>query len=141
MPETHEETKRKGNGVFSCCTPGRASSSSPGPEAAALADQLKALADPTRLAMLGLLARHGGEVCVCNIVEHFNLGQPTISHHLAVLREAGLVSAEKRGVWVHYSLNHKELMRVAASVLGLASARPSAEDIDERLCEPADERR
>src|SRR5689334_17518848 len=67
--------------------------------AVAIADRLKTLADPTRLRMLDLLATHGESVCVCDMTGQFSLHQPTISHHLRLLREAGLVDCEKRGVW------------------------------------------
>src|SRR5436305_11204930 len=63
---------------------------------------LKALADPTRLRILSLLSRHEGEVCVFEIVESFTLEQPTISHHLRILRDAGLVDCRKKGLWAYY---------------------------------------
>ncbi len=69
---------------------------------AALADRLKALADATRLHMLDLFAEHAQPLCVCDITSQFNLRQPTISHHLRILREAGFISGEKRGVWSYY---------------------------------------
>lgn len=68
----------------------------------ALVERLKALADPTRLRMLHLLARQSAPLCVCEINEHFAQRQPTISHHLRILREAGLIDCEKRGVWAYY---------------------------------------
>lgn len=68
----------------------------------ALADRLKALADSTRLRMLDLLVEHAQPLCVCDITSQFHLRQPTISHHLRILREAGLISGEKRGVWSYY---------------------------------------
>jgi ArsR family transcriptional regulator, arsenate/arsenite/antimonite-responsive transcriptional repressor len=82
-----------------------------GPEAAPLAvherDQLaaqfKALADPTRVAIINSLSA-ADEVCVCNLTEAFDLSQPTISHHLKVLREAGLVESTRRGTWAYYRL-------------------------------------
>ncbi len=68
-----------------------------------LAKGFKALADPVRLRLLSLIAaRAGGEVCVCDLTEAFTLTGPTISHHLRVLREAGLVDCERRGTWVYY---------------------------------------
>lgn len=67
-----------------------------------LAERLKALADPTRLRMLDLLAQQGAPLCVCEINEHFAQRQPTISHHLRILREVGLIDCEKRGVWAYY---------------------------------------
>lgn len=70
--------------------------------ATALVDQLKALADPTRLRMLDLLAAQARALCVCDITSQFHLRQPTISHHLRILREARLIGGEKRGVWSYY---------------------------------------
>ena len=67
-----------------------------------LADRLKALADPTRLRMLDLLMGQSQPLCVCDITAQFDLHQPTISHHLRILREAGLINGEKRGVWSYY---------------------------------------
>lgn len=62
----------------------------------------KALADPVRLRLLSIIASAGGEVCVCDITPQFDVSGPTISHHLKVLREAGLVDCERRGTWVYY---------------------------------------
>ncbi|GAB4585549.1 metalloregulator ArsR/SmtB family transcription factor [Nocardia sp. IFM 10818] len=75
------------------------------PQAVALAATLKALADPVRLRLLSIIAgRAGREACVCDISEGFDVSQPTISHHLKVLREAGLLTSERRGSWVYYRL-------------------------------------
>ena len=82
-----------------------------GPEAEPLAvherDQLaakfKALADPTRVAIINCLSA-ADEVCVCNLTETFELSQPTVSHHLRILREAGLVESSRRGTWAYYRL-------------------------------------
>ena len=68
------------------------------------ADIFAALADVTRVAIVNLLANNREEVCVCDITASFKVGQPTISHHLRILKEAGLVVGVKRGKWVHYSL-------------------------------------
>ncbi|QZY28601.1 ArsR/SmtB family transcription factor [Nocardioides coralli] len=71
---------------------------------------LKALADPARLRLLSLIASHeGGEACVCDLHEAFDLSQPTISHHLKVLHDAGLLGREKRGVWVYYRVDDQLL--------------------------------
>ena len=78
-----------------------------GARTAALAERLKALADSTRLRMLGLLARQPEALCVCDITGQFDLHQPTISHHLRILREAGLIQGEKRGVWSYYWLTEE----------------------------------
>ena len=78
--------------------------------AARLARGYRALADPTRLLLLATLAAHdGGTACVCDLSVPLDLSQPTISHHLKVLREAGLVTSERRGTWVHYRLEREAL--------------------------------
>jgi ArsR family transcriptional regulator, arsenate/arsenite/antimonite-responsive transcriptional repressor len=65
---------------------------------------LKAIADPYRLTMLATLAANDHEVCVCDFTDALPLNQPTISHHLRILREAGLVTCDRRGTWVYYQL-------------------------------------
>lgn len=64
----------------------------------------KALGDPTRLAIVRILARNG-ETCVCTIVDELDMGQPAVSHHMARLKQAGLLHSRKEGQWIHYSLN------------------------------------
>lgn len=86
---------------------------------AALADRLKALADETRLRMLDLLIQHGQSLCVCEITERFDLSQPTISHHLRLLRESALIQAEKRSTWMYYSVT-EEGLRCMSLVRSLA---------------------
>ncbi|SRR6266487_4235266 len=81
---------------------------------------LKALADPTRLRILSLLSRHEGEVCVFEIVESFTLEQPTISHHLRILRDAGLVDCRKKGLWAYYYVRREALGRARDVIEGLA---------------------
>jgi ArsR family transcriptional regulator, arsenate/arsenite/antimonite-responsive transcriptional repressor len=81
---------------------------------------LKALADPTRLRILSLLSRHEGEVCVFEIVESFTLEQPTISHHLRILRDAGLVDCRKKGLWAYYYVRREALNRARDIIDGLA---------------------
>ncbi len=85
------------------------------PEAAErLAAVLKAIADPARLRILSLLeAQPDGEACVCHLTEPLGLSQPTVSHHLRVLHDAGLVSREQRGTWVHYRVEADALAAVA----------------------------
>jgi ArsR family transcriptional regulator len=85
-----------------CCDGPLAAPSLGTSEVAALAGRLKALADPTRLGMLDLLILQGRPLCVCDITEQFAQRQPTISHHLRILRQAGLIGGEKRGVWSYY---------------------------------------
>ncbi len=81
---------------------------------------LKALADPTRLRILSLLSRHEGEVCVFEIVESFTLEQPTISHHLRILRDAGLVDCRKKGLWAYYYVRRDALSRAQGVIENLA---------------------
>jgi ArsR family transcriptional regulator len=82
---------------------------------------LSALADPTRLGIVTMLSSVDVPVCVCEIVDGFELGQPTISHHLRILREAGLLDCEKRGLWVYYWLKPEALKEVTGYLGGLSS--------------------
>ena len=92
--------------------------------AAALARTLKALADPARLRLLSLVAAHeGGEACVCDLTEPLGLSQPTVSHHLKVLVEAGLLTRDKRGVWAYFAVV-PETLNALAAVLA-TPARPA----------------
>ena len=97
----------------SCCAPGAPLLDAGA--AAALAAGFKALADPTRVAIVTRLAG-AGEVCVCDLTDAFQLGQPTISHHLKVLRDAGLVTAERRGKWAYYSVVPEAVERLGAAL-------------------------
>jgi ArsR family transcriptional regulator len=91
-----------------------------------LAAQFKALADPTRVAIINSLSA-ADEVCVCNLTEAFELSQPTISHHLKVLREAGLVEvARKRGTWTFYRLVPDAVEALAVALGGRETASPRA---------------
>ena len=74
----------------------------------------KALGDPVRLQLVDVLRKHAGKVCVCELVPLFDLAQPTISHHLKVLREAGLVGSERRGLWAYYYVNPDSLKELSA---------------------------
>jgi ArsR family transcriptional regulator, arsenate/arsenite/antimonite-responsive transcriptional repressor len=96
-----------------CCAPG-APALDPG-QATALAARFKALADPTRVTLVNRLAG-ADEVCVCELVEEFELSQPTISHHLKKLRDAGLVCAERRGTWAYYRLVPEALAELSAAL-------------------------
>jgi ArsR family transcriptional regulator len=85
-----------------CCAPISDAPITSG-EATDLAGAFKALGDPVRLRLLSMIASHaGGEVCVCDLTPAFDLSGPTISHHLRVLREAGLIDHQRRGTWVYY---------------------------------------
>src|SRR5919202_480255 len=101
-------------GTSACCTPlarqplGEA-------EAADLARVFKALGDPVRLRLLSLIASYaGGEACVCDLTDAFDVAQSTISHHLRVLREAGLVDCQRRGTWVYYWAVPSALQRLSS---------------------------
>jgi len=87
-----------------------------------ISDLLKTLADPTRLGMVVALRRAAAPVCVCDFTEAYRLTQPTISHHMARLKAAGLVDSEKRGLWVYYRLRQD----LPASVLALLDAVTAA---------------
>ena len=88
--------------VPACCTPMVREPLSE-QDAKSLAAVFKALSDPVRLRLLSLIASfEGGEACVCDLTGPFDVSQPTISHHLRVLREAGLIDCERRGTWVYY---------------------------------------
>lgn len=98
-----------------CCPPllGTAVTRS---EATTLADAFKVLADPARIQLLSLVAAHpGGECCVCDLIEPLGVSQPTVSHHLKVLHEGGLLEREKRGTWVYYKVvpDRLEALRTA----------------------------
>nr|WP_323747446.1 metalloregulator ArsR/SmtB family transcription factor [Catenulispora rubra] len=92
-------------------------------ESAGLAHVFKALADPVRLRLFSLIASHaGGEACVCDLTPYFDVSQPTISHHLKVLREAGLVDSERRATWVYYSVRPAALAQLSALLTPAAAA-------------------
>jgi ArsR family transcriptional regulator len=83
-------------------------------EAERMATVAKALGDPIRVQLVDVLRKHAGKVCVCELTPLFDVGQPTVSHHLKVLREAGIVDSERRGLWAYYYVlpdSVKELSR------------------------------
>ena len=97
-----------------CCAP---LACEPLPEAGAdeLAALFKAVADPVRLRLLSLIACHdGGESCVCDLLDAFDMTAPSVSYHLKVLREAGLVTSERRGTWVYYRAVPEAMARMSA---------------------------
>ena len=96
-----------------CCAP-LASSSLSDEEATATAELFKALGDPTRVRILNLVARSGGEVCACDLNEPVGLAQPTVSHHLKKLVDAGLLEREQRGKWAFFSLKRDAVEKLAA---------------------------
>ena len=86
-------------------------------QAEQVAPLLKALANPVRLRLMSLVAsRAGGEACVCDLNDAFELSQPTISHHMKVLHKAGLVDRDKRGVWVYYRVRPQALAAIGALI-------------------------
>ncbi len=92
-----------------------------------LAPLFKALADPMRLRLLSLIACHdGGESCVCDLLEAFDVTAPSVSYHLKILREAGLISSERRGTWVYYRVNPDVMARMSAVLVPPASALAAA---------------
>jgi ArsR family transcriptional regulator len=109
-----------------CCPPPAA----PGPGGLRRhAPLLRALADPTRLSMLELLLRAHGSLCACDIESRFELSQPTVSHHLRLLRQAGLVRAQRRGTWMHYELEPAGLAALQGFTNDLVELSPSLEGV------------
>ncbi|HEX5043349.1 MAG TPA: metalloregulator ArsR/SmtB family transcription factor [Candidatus Polarisedimenticolaceae bacterium] len=101
------------------------------PLSAAQADRaarnLELLAHPIRLTLLGILCRRGGEVCVCDLEAAVPVKQPTVSHHLRILREAGLVEAERRGQWAHYRIDADAMAMLSSRIEDVLDAlRPRA---------------
>jgi ArsR family transcriptional regulator len=106
-----------------CCTP-LAREPLDAAEADRLAPLFKAIGDPVRLRLLSMIACHeGGEACVCDLTAAFELTAPTISHHLKVLKQAGLIGSERRGTWVYYRINPGVLARLSALLVPGREAR------------------
>jgi ArsR family transcriptional regulator len=95
-----------------CCAP-LASPALSDDEADATAALFRALGDPARVRILNLLATSGEPVCVCNLIEPLELSQPTVSHHLKKLTDAGLLDREQRGKWAYFSINEEAMTRLA----------------------------
>jgi ArsR family transcriptional regulator len=109
-----------------CCTPITAAPLGPA-AAEQLAAVLKAIADPARLRLLSLIAAQpAAEACVCELTEPLGLGQPTVSHHLKILTDAGLLARDKRGVWAYYRLVPDALPTLAHILAAPAAATPPA---------------
>ncbi|QWF77892.1 ArsR/SmtB family transcription factor [Amycolatopsis sp. CA-230715] len=107
------------------CCPGLLDAPLSEHDAAELAPVFKALADPVRLRLLSMIAAQGdGEVCVCELTPEFELSQPTISHHLKLLRQAGLIDCERRGTWVYYWL-----LPAATDKLAALLTRPAGDRV------------
>lgn len=103
-----------------CACSGDTSQSLSNIEVERRADQLKALSNPVRLRMVRLIHRGGGEICVCEFMEHCDLSQPTISHHLKVLREAGLVKSRKEGTFVYHRIEESAFDALSSLMSRLA---------------------
>jgi ArsR family transcriptional regulator, arsenate/arsenite/antimonite-responsive transcriptional repressor len=102
------------NQALECC-PALSVRSLDAGQAASLATMFKALGDPVRLRLLSMIASHpGGQACVCDISTAFDVSQPTISHHLKVLRSAGLLDCERRGTWVYYWVIPEAMQQLSA---------------------------
>ncbi len=102
--------------VAGCCGPAVIQAVDPD-AARELARTFKALADPARVQLLAIVAsQDGGEACVCDLTEPVGLSQPTVSHHLKILVDAGLLTREQRGRWAYYSLASGALTRLATSL-------------------------
>jgi ArsR family transcriptional regulator len=101
--------------VISCCAP-LATPALSDEEANATATIFRALADPARVRIVNLLASTDGPVCVCEFVPALDLSQPTVSHHLKKLTDAGLLDRERRGKWAYYTLSGEALERLASLV-------------------------
>jgi ArsR family transcriptional regulator len=100
--------------VVACCSPLTREPLSQ-EQAVDLSRLFKAMSDPVRLRLLSMIASHaGGEACVCDLTDAFELTGPTISHHLKVLRESGLITGERRGTWVYYRVHPEVLARLSA---------------------------
>jgi ArsR family transcriptional regulator len=96
------------------CGPPRTRDPITAAQAVDLARVFKALGDPVRLRLVSLIAAHeGGEACVCDLTDAFDLSGPTISHHLKVLREAGLIDGDRRGTWIYYRVRPEALTELA----------------------------
>ncbi|HEU5222131.1 MAG TPA: metalloregulator ArsR/SmtB family transcription factor [Candidatus Lumbricidophila sp.] len=105
--------------TVACCSPLMSSTPMSTDQAERIVPLLKALADPVRIRLLSLVAaREGREACVCDLSDAFELSQPTISHHLKVLHEVGLLDRTKRGTWVYYSIRTEALADLGALIGG-----------------------
>ncbi|MFD9144201.1 ArsR/SmtB family transcription factor [[Kitasatospora] papulosa] len=114
------------DGTDGCC-PGLLTAPLDEDRAEMLAKVFKALGDPVRLRLLSMIAsRAGGEVCVCDLTPAFDLSQPTISHHLKLLKQAGLIDSERRGTWVYYRLLPETTDQLAA-ILTRPAGAPATE--------------
>ncbi len=99
-----------------CCTVPNEPITLPAAERERVVAAFKALADPTRLDVFRLIAAQAAPICACDVVDRFDVSQPTISHHLKVLREAGLITVSRRGVWAYYAADPRGLALLRGSL-------------------------
>ena len=122
MPESLFVLEPEPVQTVACCAPLAARPLSV-EQAELVAPMLKALADPVRLRLMSLVASStGGEACVCDLLGRVALSQPTVSHHLKVLHEAGLLGRDKRGVWVYYQVQPAAMAALASLIAPLSNA-------------------
>lgn len=106
-----------------CCNAPVEPSPLPTAERERMAAAFKALADPTRLDIYRLIAAQNAPLCACDVVDRFDVSQPTISHHLKILREAGLITVSRRGVWAYYAVDPRGLALLRGSFDTFAPVR------------------
>jgi ArsR family transcriptional regulator len=116
LTETAERARAGG-----CCTPELAPRLNTA-AAKALSDDLTSLGHPIRLQILDMLAQHDGQVCVCDLEAALPVKQPTVSHHLKLLRAAGLIDCERRGLWAYYVVRREALAAMRARILAALDA-------------------
>ncbi len=104
--------KQKRPSGEACCDPVAYPDVEPA-EAERIAEVAKALGDPIRLQLVDVLRKHAGKVCVCELTPLFEVSQPTVSHHLKVLRDAGIVDSERRGLWAYYYVRPEGVEEIA----------------------------
>ncbi len=105
LPMT-EPARADGDGAAACCSPGDRLAVHADPHGGErIAELARALADPVRVQIVSVLRGHPGEVCQCDLQPLFAISQPTLSHHVKKLRDAGVISVERRGKWAYYSLD------------------------------------
>jgi ArsR family transcriptional regulator len=123
-----QELEVIGQDAAVACCPGLSDAPLDDSQAVDLAKVFKALGDPVRLRLMSMIASRGrgGEVCVCELTPAFDLSQPTISHHLKLLRQAGLIDCERRGTWVYYWMLPDVLDRLATFLVGTQPAGVTA---------------
>jgi len=119
MPKVLELADRK---LGDRCCDREARPSIPERDAQRLAEDFALLAHPIRLQLLDVLSRNAGRVCVCDLESAVTVKQPTVSHHLRILREAGLVECEKIGIWVYYRVNRDVLGTLRSRLAGVLEA-------------------